>query len=97
MIGSKDTDVLMTFWGILFILYVNVLLLPVTKFESQIDCLPKDSLGKSNNRTLFSEIAFLPQECSKVAVWKNVNLSNLNYKVYIDFTEICFLCEISST
>ena len=42
-------------------------ILVFTKVESQIDQLQKDSLGKSNKRTLVSEIAILSQNWSITA------------------------------
>ena len=46
--------------------FKNVLLLPFTKFKSQINQLQKDFLGKSNKRMLVSEFAMSAQKWSKI-------------------------------
>ena len=47
---------------------LNVLFLPFTKVKTQIEWLQKDSLGKSNDKTLVSECPILAQKWLKIAV-----------------------------
>ena len=53
-------------WAIVHI-FLNVLLLPITKVLGQRNWLKKDSFGKSDKRTLFSQFDILAQKWSKVA------------------------------
>ena len=66
MIGSKVKAILMKKVHFYIRNFVNIFLLPFIKVESQIDWLQKDSLGKSNERTLVSEFAILAQKWSKI-------------------------------
>ena len=47
--------------------FFNVLLLSFTKVESQNDKFQKDSLHKSNEQKLVSDVAILAQKLSKIA------------------------------
>ena len=49
---------------------MNVLILPFTKVESQIDQLQNDSSGKNNKRTLLLQFAILAEKWSKIAAQK---------------------------
>ena len=49
------------------VIILNVLLLPFTKVESQIDQLQKDFLVKSNETTLVSEFAIKAQKRLQIA------------------------------
>ena len=51
--------------------FFYILLLQVTKVESQINQLQKDSLGKSFELTLVSEFAILAQKMLKIAAQKS--------------------------
>ena len=54
MNGSKITAFCM------YLIFSDVFLLPFQKVKSQINQLQNESLGKSNENTLFSEFAILP-------------------------------------
>ena len=51
-----------------FCVFVNVFLLPFTKFESKTIQLQKDSLGKSYERILVSDFAIMAQKWSNIAL-----------------------------
>ena len=57
----------------LFVFFLNVLVLPFRKAKSQIDQLQKDSLGKSYEIILVSEIAIFAQKWLKIAAQKKGN------------------------
>ena len=54
-------------------MFWNVLLLPFTKVESQINVLQTDSLGKRIYRTLISEFTFFAQKWLKITAQKKVD------------------------
>ena len=63
MIGATVTAILVAMHFYTLSVF-NVLLIPFTKYKSQINQLQKDSSGKSNVRTLFSEFAILAHKWS---------------------------------
>ena len=87
MSSSKVTAVLMTFLMFFSSLF-ECLITPKTNFECQINQLQKYSLEKSNYMTLLSKFSIFHQKWPKIGAQNNVDLSNQNYKVNMNFTKI---------
>ena len=75
--------------------FFDVLLSFFTKCDGQIDYLQNNFFKKSKKKTLFSEFAILPQKWSKIATLEHVDLSDMNYKVNINFINIFILVKSS--